>query len=176
MNPPLNLQRTSRTAGVTSDGRTVPLAWDLTTGLLMMKVAPYMPWSYTDKGAAAKQLADQGGVYLPDVDTWYRGVWVPAQENILDADYTRNQQQRQLRNGGGMAQRQITDGGYADKVGSSVIDEEEVEPPPEGPDNELPDGDDGGEDAPAARHHAPVSAYSVRLRSKAKKDKKKAHR
>lgn len=173
MNPPLNLERNSRTSGVTPDGRTVPLAWDMTTGVLMMKTHPYMPWSYEDAGAAARSLINAGGVHLADADEWYRGVWVPAPEQILDADYTRDQQRKLLRDGGNTFP-QITDGGYSEKSGSMMLDgDEELTPPEEGG-----DGDDGGEEEEATVAHRPIQAYAVRSKATKKgtnkKDKKKA--
>jgi hypothetical protein len=158
MQSPLNLDRSTRSSGVTPDGKVVPLAWDYSSNQMMMKVAFHMPWNAGDGHKAAIKLAAAGGQYLPDLDEWFRGVWTVAPKNICDADYTRKQQ-KALSNGGGYPRlnAQTTagwlGGGYSDSVGSTVGEaEDEPETPPD-------DGGDEGEpeDAPSGE-----SAYSPR--------------
>lgn len=179
MNAPLALLKTSHTSGVTPDGRTVPLAWDANSGKLMMKTAPYMPWggSNADK-SKLKKVLETSGQFLADPEEWYRGVWEPAPENILDADYTRNQQQRALRGGsapllssggGGYA------GGYRDQVASTIEDEDEDEL------TEPPDGE--AEEPPADENETPTYSAAgehrdrvIIARTKKVKDKKRARR
>ena len=87
--PPLVLDMSTRTAGKLPDGRTVPLAWSLSTpAKIYMKTAPYMPWGDTTKVDATIAA---GGVYIAALDEWFRGVWEPAPPQVLDADYTAQQ-------------------------------------------------------------------------------------
>ena len=138
---PLNLDMSCHTSGTLPDGRTLPLAWELTTGKIYVKVAPYFPWNNRDGNRAAVKLIDKGGVYLAVMDEWFRGVWLEAPQQVFDADYTRKQQ-RELSRGGGsrLALDSITGsgsyplglttgGGGMQKTGSTTIegDYEEVE-------------------------------------------------
>lgn len=86
--PPLTLDMSSRSSGKTPEGKTVPLAWDLTTQKIYMKTADGMPWDDSAKVAA---IVANGGTYLAASDEWFRGVWELAPQVIMDADYTRKQ-------------------------------------------------------------------------------------
>jgi hypothetical protein len=172
MQAPLNLDTSCRSSGTLPDGRTVPLAWDLTTRKIMMKVAPYVPWSNRDNNKAAKRLMGRGGVYLAAADEWFRGVWTEAPQQVFDADYT-EKQQKELASGrtsarlGSGALGLTSGGGGMQKSGSTLIegDYEEVDEPEEEEDEE--EGVEEGEgDAEAEPEE--VAAPSKRKGKKAK--------
>ena len=162
--PPLNLDMSCKTSGTLPDGRTVPLAWDLSTGKIYMKVAPFMPWNRQDGHKAAKKLFDAGGIHVAARDEWFRGVWTEAPQQIFDADYTRKQQ-LELSRGGGSYQRLainaplgLTEGGGGmEKAGSTVIDADY---------EEVGDEDDQGDDAEQEEESEPVTAKGKKRKSK----------
>lgn len=82
--PPLNIDKRSRISNKLPGGTVVPLAWDFATGKPVAKVASGFPWNDEE---ATKKLIDAGGQYLADNDEWFRGVWVPAPDNVFAADY-----------------------------------------------------------------------------------------
>jgi hypothetical protein len=78
-------------------------------------------------------MIDDGAQFYSHAGEWFRGVWIPAPENILDADYTADLAQKRLLSGKTqlrLAQQTTagwTSGGYADQARES-IEEGEVEP------------------------------------------------
>jgi hypothetical protein len=142
MQPPLILDRTSRTSGTLPDGRTVPLAWSYSTSQTMMKVSPYFPWG---NEKAVRKLLASDAQYLCDGDDWFRGVWVPAPENIQDADYTQALLDKRLRAGASQLRLQQqstagwTSGGFAEKSGSTIGADPDVDP--HDPEDDIEDGD-----------------------------------
>jgi hypothetical protein len=134
-----------------------------------MKVAAYMPWDASDGNKAALKLVAKGGQYLACAEEWFRGVWIDAPENILDADYTKEQAKKRL-SAGGNGQFRLTqqttagwtEGGFAEKAGFSVGEGEEEEEEEEAA---PPDGDEAnGEGEGEASYHPQSNQRSMRQR------------
>lgn len=166
--PPLVLDESCHTSGTLPDGRTLPLAWDLLTGKIYMKLGTSFPWNNRDNSKEATKLYNSGATMVASNDEWFRGVWAEAPQQVFDADYTRRQQLELSRGNGvrlllnsvtGAVSRQEGGGfwplglttGEAHPVSSSVIegDFEEVEPPDE--DEGEGEGEENGEAEAASK-------------------------
>jgi hypothetical protein len=71
-----------------------------------MKSYPSMPWN---DAAKITELSAAGAQYLPVPDEWFRGVWEPAPQQVMDAAYTAEQERRRLSGGSGQAMLEAGD-------------------------------------------------------------------
>jgi hypothetical protein len=97
MTAPFNLDTRYKAKVQLPDGTIVPVAYNLSTGDVLVKTASGLPWG---DDAEVASIVGRGGQYIASSDDFFRGVWEPAPAPVLEADYNSEQ-----RSGGGNSEQ-----------------------------------------------------------------------